>query len=101
MQGEEKRRQPRSWQRQPPHETATTRNAAHACISEIHEMVTEHGVAPLPVLYPEGGVQQRIVLLGGPGGSRWRPSPDSDCSAGSGDMRVVVPMGVTPCNAGR
>jgi hypothetical protein len=58
---------------------------------DIRQMVTHHRVAPQPMLHPERGVQQRIILLG-----RTHLAPDAFQACGRlhirlGNVKIVVP----------
>ena len=60
-------------------------------LQNIGEMIAERCVAPQPVLDPERGVKQRVVLLGGMGVGPDPPQSRAGLQLGPGDMGAVIP----------
>jgi hypothetical protein len=61
-------------------------------LQDVDEVIAGHGVAPEPVLDPEGRVQERVVLLGG---AEVRPDPREPAQRTKirpRQVRVVVPL---------
>src|ERR1700722_18160307 len=59
---------------------------------EVGQVITEHGVAPQPMLKPEGAMQQRIILLRGPHLEPDAPKPMQRLEGGTRNMTVVIPQ---------
>ena len=90
MQGEDGRRQVGPGDRQPPQDQRH-HQGRQGVQDDVHQVIAQRGVAPQLVLDPEGGVQQRIILLRGP-----QVEPDAVQSVpraqfGAGHVRVIVP----------
>ncbi len=89
MKGEEESSEPRSRKAEPAHED-NDKTAGARVLQDIGEVVAHHRVAPDPVLEPEGGVKNRVVLLRGTDLEPDAPKAPQGLEAGDRDMKVIV-----------
>ncbi len=90
MQGEDGGRQIGPGNRQPPQDQGHQKGGRRVQ-QNIHQVIAERGVAPQPVLDPEGTVQHRVILQRGAHVEPDPPQSIPGSQVGQGDVLVVVP----------